>query len=302
MFCRKAIITLMVIAICEFDGVVSTDKMKLEDLKAITLEKGKFAASRRYSNPIPQLVCTGGDAGCQAYAPRTVRCINEGWDGLSVQWECKADMPDVYEFGTISVVCEGYDYPEDRFILKGSCSLEYTLELAGKASRPRERSYHSKTGEKQDSGWFYIYLLVVLVVAGYIIYSRFLSSDVNGRQHETRGGPDIGWNIPNAHYKESTTGGFDRPPPYSETAYNQYGSRSFPTNQGLGGGGGFWTGLGTGGLLGYMFGSQRNQAPRASRSSYTSGSFYPGTDSNDDRSSSTSGVRTATGYGGTKRR
>jgi hypothetical protein len=28
----------------------------------------------------------------------------------------------------VEVVCEGYDYPDDPFILKGSCGLEYTLD------------------------------------------------------------------------------------------------------------------------------------------------------------------------------
>jgi hypothetical protein len=46
-----------------------------------------------------------------------------------VQWECKADMDNLYRFGSVEVVCEGYDYSDDPYILKGSCGLEYTLEL-----------------------------------------------------------------------------------------------------------------------------------------------------------------------------
>ena len=46
-----------------------------------------------------------------------------------MQWECKADMDNLYRFGSVEVVCEGYDYPDDPYILKGSCGLEYTLEL-----------------------------------------------------------------------------------------------------------------------------------------------------------------------------
>lgn len=43
-------------------------------------------------------------------------------------------MDNLYRFGQIEVVCEGYDYPDDPYILKGSCSLEYTLDytLEGK--------------------------------------------------------------------------------------------------------------------------------------------------------------------------
>ena len=38
-------------------------------------------------------------------------------------------MDNLYRFGSVEVVCEGYDYPDDPYILKGSCGLEYTLEL-----------------------------------------------------------------------------------------------------------------------------------------------------------------------------
>jgi hypothetical protein len=30
--------------------------------------------------------------------------------------------------GRIEVVCEGYDYPDDPYILQGSCGLEYRVE------------------------------------------------------------------------------------------------------------------------------------------------------------------------------
>ena len=33
-----------------------------------------------------------------------------------------------FRFGNVEVVCEGYVYPDDPFILKGSCGLEYTLD------------------------------------------------------------------------------------------------------------------------------------------------------------------------------
>ena len=39
------------------------------------------------------------------------------------QWECKADMDNAYQFGRIQVTCEGYEYPDDPYILKGSCGV-----------------------------------------------------------------------------------------------------------------------------------------------------------------------------------
>ena len=34
-----------------------------------------------------------------------------------------------YQFGRIQVTCEGYDYPDDPYILKGSCGVRavYTV-------------------------------------------------------------------------------------------------------------------------------------------------------------------------------
>jgi len=32
-------------------------------------------------------------------------------------------------FGSVVVICEGYNYPDDPYILAGSCGMEYTLEL-----------------------------------------------------------------------------------------------------------------------------------------------------------------------------
>ena len=32
-------------------------------------------------------------------------------------------MDNAYQFGRIQVTCEGYDYPDDPYILKGSCGV-----------------------------------------------------------------------------------------------------------------------------------------------------------------------------------
>lgn len=34
-----------------------------------------------------------------------------------MQWECKASLPDGVLFGEIQVTCEGYDFPEDPYVL-----------------------------------------------------------------------------------------------------------------------------------------------------------------------------------------
>ena len=78
----------------------------------------------RRSSPVPQLKCVGGSAQGH-FNPQAVQCYNRGFDGQDVQWECKADMDNLYRFGSVEVICEGYDYPDDPYILKGTkmCSL-----------------------------------------------------------------------------------------------------------------------------------------------------------------------------------
>ena len=77
----------------------------------------------RRSSPVPQMRCVGGSAGCHAFQPKVVQCINRGSDGFDAQWECKTDMDSAYRFGKIQVSCEGYDYPDDPYILRGSCGV-----------------------------------------------------------------------------------------------------------------------------------------------------------------------------------
>ena len=120
-------------------------KARLRDVQVLTIREGAMTTGRR-SSPVPQLSCVGGSGRGRGEAG-VVQSYNRGWDGREVQWECKADMEGSVRFGKVEVVCEGYDYPEDEYILAGSCGLEYTLEL-------------TREGRQQDSysgggGWGY---------------------------------------------------------------------------------------------------------------------------------------------------
>ena len=64
-----------------------------------------------------------------------MQCYNRGFDGVDVQWECKSDMDNDFRFGRVDVVCEGYDYPDDPYITRGSCGLEYTLDYTKEGER-----------------------------------------------------------------------------------------------------------------------------------------------------------------------
>lgn len=64
------------------------------------------------------------------------------------QWECRTDMDNTHRFGHIEVSCEGYSHPADAYILKGSCGLEYTLELTEEGQRRSHSSRGSRDGFK----------------------------------------------------------------------------------------------------------------------------------------------------------
>lgn len=64
--------------------VLIPDRILLRDVKALTLHSDRYTTSRRL-DPIPQLKCVGGTAGCDAFTPKVIQCQNKGWDGYDVQ-------------------------------------------------------------------------------------------------------------------------------------------------------------------------------------------------------------------------
>lgn len=100
---------------------------------------------------------------------------------LSFQWQCKADLENTYRFGQIEVSCEGYDYPDDPYILRGSCSLLFRLELTEEGERKVKNSgsfgsgYYQSRKDSSDSGAGAIVIIVVLVLA-FGVYKLFLSN------------------------------------------------------------------------------------------------------------------------------
>ncbi|NXC38644.1 SARAF factor, partial [Penelope pileata] len=225
----------------------------LRDVQALTLHRGRYTTARRTA-AVPQLQCTGGSGGCSR-VPEVVQCHNKGWDGYDVQWQCKADLENTLRFGQIEVSCEGYDYPDDPYILRGSCSLLFRLELTEEGERQVKSSgsfgsgYYQSVKDSSDSGAGAIFAIVLLVLA-FGVYKFFLS---------------------NQQPQQSSGDGFTRPSWQSHQAPPPPGFKpSFTDDNGFGtrssheanSGPGFWTGLGAGGLLGYLAGSQRAQ-PRS---------------------------------------
>lgn len=153
-------------------------KVRLQDVTSITLHRGQKSTGRR-SSPVPQLLCVGGTAQGK-FSPSTVQCYNRGFDGNDVQWECTAEMPSEYKFGRvscycsshhywlqISVSCEGYDYPDDPYILSGSCALKYELDYTQKGAH--NTFYNDKTGGL--SFFDMVIIIVVILMIAFVLYS-----------------------------------------------------------------------------------------------------------------------------------
>lgn len=106
------------------------DKVLFKDVKTLVFQRHKRTTAKR-THSMPQLSCVGGTAGCKLFTPNEVHCdlLNYNHkDKSKIQWACRADMSDKVRFNHVDVICEGYDYPEDDYILLGSCGLEFTLD------------------------------------------------------------------------------------------------------------------------------------------------------------------------------
>eukprot|EP00501_MAST-03F_sp_TOSAG23-6_P002383 GSMAST32.ASY1.ANO1.2489.1 assembled CDS len=229
-------------------------KVLLETVKAITLKKGKYTNSRRVS-AIPQITCING---CHLASPNRIQCKNSGSDGVDIQWECSTDLPAGVSFEAVEVLCEGYDYPEDEYVLKGSCGVEYSLS----GHRSDNHSQHSSWGngyadsdpygysssdysyDRSEStfSFFRLFILIAIILTAYSCCFSGVNNTTNtGRGGGPGGGGGGGGN--------NWGGGGGGPQGGNPPGGNDCGQ------QGTGfGGGGFFPGAGLGGLLGYALG------------------------------------------------
>ncbi|XP_071598987.1 store-operated calcium entry-associated regulatory factor [Heliangelus exortis] len=276
-------------------------RVLLREVQALTLHRGRYTTARRTA-AVPQLQCTGGTAGCSR-VPEVVQCYNKGWDGYDVQWQCKAELENSQRFGQLEVSCEGYDHPDDPYITRGSCSLLFSLELTEEGERRinsnrfHSGSYHPKE-DYSSCGAGALVLLVLAVVYG--IYSYFHGKCSSGTEqayetlHECNGffGP------------YSQTRNVPPPPPGFKSSFTGDNNFGTDSNHGTNSGPGFWTGLGAGGLLGYLAGSHRAQPHSPYYNTWAGATAPPpaGEHSSNSTQGGSSGTRTASGFGGTKRR
>lgn len=283
----------------------------LSQVKSLTLKDGALTSSRRVS-PIPQLKCVGG-GGCKHYSIDVMRCKNAGSDygPEDIQWTCIANIPEEFKLGSTDVICEGYDGPDDPYVLKGSCGVEYRLLLTDKGEEKYGSpgwgdSLYGDDGPGIAGGVFWLLFLGVLGWIGWGIYKSWRDA----APRPPGGGPGGGGGFWGGGWGGGGPGGDDPPPPYpgypgSKPSLGQQGWQP-----------GFWTGALGGAAAGYLAGNrgQRQEERRGLfgggyGSGYGSGGGYGGSPFGSPRgpsrsgSGSSSGARyESTGFGSTSRR
>jgi len=101
------------------------DRVLLRDITALSFKQGIMTNGRR-NPPILQLSCESGSCG---YGPNNVLCENAGFDGNNIVWKCTGfGLANGYKLTHSDVGCEGYDSPDDPYILTGSCGVFYGVE------------------------------------------------------------------------------------------------------------------------------------------------------------------------------
>lgn len=302
------------------DGGNQHRRVLLSEVQTLTLHKGEKTNARRVS-AVQQLKCVGGGARGD-FEPDVVQCYNRGSNGYDIQWECSAEMPKQYKFGKLSVSCEGYEYPDDPFVLAGSCGLEYNLEYTDKSFYGSQSSNVRHSSESKF--WPFLFKVALIVGVFFVLRSLIsgnrpgggISGMSTGPDHRPPGGGG-GWF---SNFFPGGFGGFgggapgntgrQPPPPGFRTDYTYDGAdcnTARPNAGQQGGTGNFFTGAALGALGGYLFGARnrRNQNFYAADNTNT-GWFGGGGTTTHRRTASPSfgggGTHTSTSFGGTTRR
>ena len=192
------------------------DAIPLPSISALTFHAERETTHRRVP-ALPQLSCSG--SGCQYYTPDSIRCTNSGssYGSADIEWTCKASLPPEFKLGGTEVVCEGFDGPDDEWVLKGSCALEYRLMLTDAGSERFGSKGTGSDGSGGDGGnlgafiggaVFWVIFAGVLAWILWGLWNAVFRPEARrrgGRLGGGRGGDGGGWD----------DGDDDPPPPYS---------------------------------------------------------------------------------------
>eukprot|EP00035_Acanthoeca_spectabilis_P004694 m.106220 g.106220 ORF g.106220 m.106220 type:complete len:284 (-) comp12689_c0_seq1:357-1208(-) len=156
-------------AVGVFSGSAVQSKVLIENITELSLSRGAITTGRR-SPGVPQMQCLSG---CGYHEPSSIQCVNTGSFIGEPQWECTADLSIHWRFGSTMVICEGFDYPEDPFVLKGSCGLEYRLVRSNNAAAARNREHPSiLVAIALSIVAFILLVLFIMVIIGFCMNER----------------------------------------------------------------------------------------------------------------------------------
>ncbi|KAL9124533.1 MAG: hypothetical protein Q9217_006145 [Psora testacea] len=294
------------------------ERVLLSDVKSLTLRKGFKTAHNRVS-PIPQLKCVGGTAK-GLYEIDVLRCKNAGssYDDADVEWTCTASLPSEFKLGSTDVICEGFKGPDDPYVLKGSCGVEYRLVLTelgeakyGRKGDPLWFDYGGRTKAGNIAGA--VFWMVFAAVVVWMIYAAFFRGGARGP------GNRLGLN----GFGGGGGGGNDDPPPPYDYHPPPTKSRTYTFSPGAARAApaqqeawrpGFWTGALGGAAAGYLAGNRGNRTYQEPQPRYQglwdngegSSSWAAGRTRSSGSSSSSPGYGSSRhesfGFGGTTRR
>lgn len=206
-------------------------RILLTDVETLTLRAGEMTTGRRMA-PIPQLRLESAARRCQAFSPRVVQCSNRGTDGLTTQWECKGDLDSGCYFSQINISCEGYEYPEDKNILAGSCGLIFALGASN--LEPSSKSTQSNT--EFDDALYTLAALAMIMTFLYYIISMFTEKCHDNNNENRPCIPPAGYSP--RRYEREFHCPRDCPPPYPGSVTSDRGRicscQRFHCNEGHG--------------------------------------------------------------------
>ncbi|KAI1398446.1 hypothetical protein F4819DRAFT_33225 [Hypoxylon fuscum] len=306
----------------------------LSSVQSLTLRGSGAQTAHRRVSAVPQLRCVSSPSICGLHAVDVMRCTNQGggYGAEDVQWSCQAALPPELKLGSTDVVCEGYAGPDDPYVLRGSCGVEYRLLLTEAGERRYPEVANGGGGSSSGWGWgsgggsgsggwgwgggdtkaknktksdpgAAIFGVVFVLVVAWIIYSACVAGAENRRNPAAPRRPRNNWGGGGGG-----GGGFDPgfgpggggdawddpPPPYP-------GSKPSSSTQGQGWRPGFWTGMAGGAAAGYAAANRGNYRQESRNASSSWGAGPSSSPSSDSRSTSSARYE-STGFGSTSRR
>ena len=157
---------------------INENKVLLKNVETLTFSNDLVTTGRR-SSPVSQMTCASGPCHLR---PSTVSCKNIGISDKDPSWDCKAELSGS-KLSYVEVSCEGYDYPDDPYILVGSCGLIYKLQY--KDSSHQTINYTEYSDSDKPEGSLFGLLAVVVMICG--IMSLCTPEDTHSRYDDRPG-------------------------------------------------------------------------------------------------------------------